>query len=483
MGKGLLNKTTSAERLVKHSLWLFGAEASSKIIGLATQIIAARYLGDKGYGNFSMAFALSGVLIVFLDAGLSIYICKQVSRYPGKANQYLKSVFGLKKILALPVVGSLICLALFMPGDSEVQVVVGAIGLALLLNGFTDMYLAVFRASGWMSLVCALLIFQRALFFTLGFVSLLLGYHVVPFSILFLVVSVLSLILARWSMQKRSEEKVALIDWELSKTILKDSLPVCGIFLFSYVYFRMDVVFVYFLVGDAETGWYNAAFKWVEVLALLVASIRLALFPALSKAHSSQDAQFQRIAREALRYLLMIGLPLTVGTFILAPQLVELLYGDLYAMTVQILQIMVLGFFLICLNEFSVYLLLSADRYREVLKTVFFGAIFNIVLNIIVIPQWGVIGAAVVAGLTQLFLFFLLYNCVSRVSGSVALFSLLLKPALAALAMGLILKQISWPLIPLIFAGVGVYFGALFLLRAFNEHDFLVMRNIFNRAG
>ena len=476
------NKEATSKRLVKNSIWLFGAEASSKFIGLATQIIAARYLGDKGYGNYSLAFALSGVFTVFLDMGLSIYICKQVSRYPKEANQYLKSVFGLKKFLVLPVVGVLICLVWLMPAEGEVKVVVCAIGLALVVNGFTEMYLAVFRAFEWMSLVCVLLVVQRALFFALGFISLLMGYLVVPFSIIFLVVSVFSLILARWNMQKRSEGREPLLDWGLSKTILKKSLPVCGIFLFSYIYFRIDVVIVYFLIGEAETGWYNAAFKWVEVLALLVASIRSALFPTLSRVYSDPGNQFQSICKEAVRYLFLIGLPLTVGTFVLAPELVKLLYGDLYEMTVQILQIMALGFFLICVNEFAIFLLLSADRFSEVLKVVFLGSVLNIVLNILAIPKWGVIGAAAVAGLTELFLFFMLYNYMSRISGTIQLFSLIWRPALAAAVMGFALKQVSWSLFPSIFAGVGVYFVLLFLLRAFNEYDFLVMRNVFNRT-
>ena len=476
------NKEATSKRLVKNSIWLFGAEASSKFIGLATQIIAARYLGDKGYGNYSLAFALSGVFTVFLDMGLSIYICKQVSRYPKEANRYLKSVFGLKKFLVLPVVGVLICLVWLMPAEGEVKVVVCAIGLALVVNGFTEMHLAVFRAFEWMSLVCVLLVVQRALFFALGFISLLMGYLVVPFSIIFLVVSVFSLILARWNMQKRSEGREPLLDWGLSKTILKKSLPVCGIFLFSYIYFRIDVVIVYFLIVEAETGWYNAAFKWVEVLALLVASIRSALFPTLSRVYSDPGNQFQSICKEAVRYLFLIGLPLTVGTFVLAPELVKLLYGDLYEMTVQILQIMALGFFLICVNEFAIFLLLSADRFSEVLKVVFLGSVLNIVLNILAIPKWGVIGAAAVAGLTELFLFFMLYNYMSRISGAIQLFSLIWRPALAAAVMGFALKQVSWSLFPSIFAGVGVYFVLLFLLRAFNEYDFLVMRNVFNRT-
>ena len=283
-------------------------------------------------------------------------------------------------------------------------------------------------------------------------------------------------------MQKRSEGREPLLDCGLSKTILKKSLPVCGIFLFSYIYFRIDVVIVYFLIGEAETGWYNAAFKWVEVLALLVASIRSALFPTLSRVYSDPGNQFQSICKEAVRYLFLIGLPLTVGTFVLAPELVNLLYGDLYEMTVQILQIMALGFFLICVNEFAIFLLLSADRFSEVLKVVFLGSVLNIVLNILAIPKWGVIGAAAVAGLTELFLFFMLYNCMGRISGAIPFFSLIWRPALASVVMGFALKQVSWPLFPLIFAGAGVYLVLLLLLRAFTEHDFQVMRNILNRA-
>jgi O-antigen/teichoic acid export membrane protein len=475
------NKIIDPKRLVKNSMWLFGAEASSKVFGLATQIIAARYLGEKGYGNFSLAFALSGVFIVFIDTGLNVYVCQQVSRYPGEANKYLKSVFDLKKVLALPVAGSLISIVWLMPGENEIKLVVCAIGLALILNGFTEMYLSVFRAFEWMSLVCVLLITQRALFFFLGFVSLLMGYQVVPFSILFLVVSFLSLMLARWNMKKRSKAKESLVDWELSKMILKKSLPVWGVFLFSYIYFRLDVVIVYFMSGDAETGWYNAAFKWVEILALLVASIRAALFPALSRTHFSQDDQFQKIAQEAARYLFLIGIPLTIGTFVLAPQFVGLLYGDLYEMTVRILQIMALGIFLICFNEFAAYLLLSADRYREVLKVVILGAVLNIALNLMVIPKWGVMGAAAVAGFTELFLFYMFLNCMNRISIGVPIFRLFWRPALAAAAMGVILMQIPWPLIPLILIGIGVYFVMLLLLRTFNEYDFQVARNILDR--
>jgi O-antigen/teichoic acid export membrane protein/GT2 family glycosyltransferase len=482
MNNGSLEKVESAERLIKNSIWLFVAEATAKVVGLATQIIAARYLGDEGYGNYSMAFAFSGILVVFVDLGLSIHVGKKVSRSPEQANQYLKSVLGLKKVLVLPIVSALALLVWWMPGGSDVQVVVGSIGLALVLNGFTEMYLSVFRAFEWMHLVCLVLVVQRALFFLTGYLALLMGYQVVPFSMLFLVVSALSLFLAKWHMNRRNVDKDNSIDWTLSKKILKDSLPVCGVFLCSYIYFRIDSVLIYFLLGKAETGWYNAAFKWVEVLALLVASIRAGIFPALSRSHLGNDDQFQRIGKEAIRYLILIGLPLTIGTFALAPELVQLLYGDLYAMTVQILQIMSLGFILIFINEFIIYLLLSGDRLGEVLKVVLAGSVLNITLNFLAIPKWGVNGAAAVAGITELLLFFMFYHYMTRFSWRIPFLRLFWRPVLASCFMGMVIDQTDWPLFPSMLVGALAYLLMLATLQTFNQFDIRVIKNILNIA-
>ena len=91
-------------------------------------------------------------------------------------------------------------------------------------------------------------------------------------------------------------------------------------------------------------------------------------------------------------------------------------------------------------------------------------------------------GAAVVAGLTQLLLFVLFFQAINKYYGRTFFLPLVWKPALAAVGMSLILVQASWSLFPSFFAGVGVYFVLLLLLRAFNEYDFLVMRNVFNRT-
>ncbi|HIE80511.1 MAG TPA: hypothetical protein EYQ03_07755, partial [Nitrospinaceae bacterium] len=97
--------------------------------------------------------------------------------------------------------------------------------------------------------------------------------------------------------------------------------------------------------------------------------------------------------------------------------------------------------------------------------------------------KWGLIGAAVVAGLTEFLLFILFFQTINKYFGRTSFLVLVWKPALSATGMAYFLTEVSWPLFPLIFAGAGVYLVLLLLLRAFNEHDFQVMRNVLNRTG
>ena len=479
---GIKEKTDTAERLVKNSSWLFLAEIFSKLTALGIQIIAARYLGGEGFGVFGFAFIATGVVLDFIDNGLKVFLIRSISRNPDLTDDYLRSIFALKWFLSFLSILIFCAVIVLFPLDHETLKVVAIIGVALVINGYTEMYLGVFRAFEQMPLVSKLMIFQRILFFGFGLLVLLTGYHVVEFSAAFLISSIVSFFLARMQLKKPRHDLKKGFDWILIRKIFNDSLPICGVVFFSYIYFCVDSILLFLMVGKSGTGYYFAAFKIIESLALLLASVRGAFFPILSRTSSHKDDRFNRLWKEAARYLFILGLPISAGTAVLAPQLIGALYGPHYGITGPILQIMVIPFFLLILNEFIAYILLSADKTDKVLNIALTGAIFNIVFNLLAIPKWGLMGAAVVAGLTQLLLFVLFFQAINKYYGRTFFLPLVWKPALAAVGMSLILVQASWSIIPSIFAGVGVYFVLLLLLQAFNEYDFLVMRNIFNRT-
>ena len=474
-------KTITARRLVKNSVWLFFGEALSKLTTLGIQIIAARYLGKEGFGIFGFAFIFTGVVLDFIDNGLKVFLTRVISRKPELVGTYLHNIFALKLILTFFSVLLFLVTVTLMSLDSETLTVVAIIGFALVINGYTEMYLGVFRALEKMPLVSKLMVFQRILFFAFGLFVLVSGYSVVAFSNAFLISSIISLFLAHRQLKRPKSSWKKDLDSDMIRRIFQDSLPVCGVVFFTYIYFCIDSVLLFLIIGKSETGLYYAAFKLIESLALLLASVRGALFPILSQTYSKNDNRFKRLLTEGTRYLLLIGIPVSAGTVILAPQLINILYGPLYEITGLVLQIMVVPFFLLVLNEFIAYFLLSADKTRSVLGIVIAAAIFNLVCNLLVIPRWGLIGAAITAGLTELLLFGLFFQAMIKNFGSIQFLSLIWRPMLASAGMSFVIVKASWSLIPAFILGIGTYFILLMLLRTFNEFDFLVFRSIFKR--
>ena len=476
-------KTSTAEKLVKNSVWLFLSEVLSKVTALGIQIIAARYLGENGFGVFGFAFIATGVFLDFIDNGLKVFLTRSISRSPDLMADYLHNIFALKWFISFFTVLIFAVVIYMFPLDRETLKVICVIGVSLVINGYTEMYLGVFRGYEQMVLVSKLMFMQRILFFLFGFLVLLAGYQVVEFAVAFLISSVVSFFLTRMQLKKIRHDLKKEFNSVLIRKIFTESLPICGVVLFSYIYFCIDSILLFLMLGKSETGWYFAAFKIIESLALFLASIRGALFPTLSRMCFHDDDHFKGLWKEALKYLIIIGLPISAGTAVLAPQLVDVLYGSHYEISGLVLQIMAIPFFILILNEFIAYFLLSADKTRKVLNITLSGAIFNIALNLLVIPKWGLIGASVVAGLTEFLLLILFFQTINNLYDRTLFLPLIWKPALSALGMAYFLTKVSWPLIPLIFTGMGVYFLTLLLLRAFNEQDFMVLRNIFNREG
>ena len=480
----LSGSTDTAERVVKNSLWLFAAEALAKLLALLTQVIAARYLGEGGFGVFSFAFSLTGALLVFIDTGFSLYLTREVSRQPERAHDYLKSVFYLKAGLSLAT-AALLGAGLWASGlSSEAVLVTLFIGLALMVHGYTDMYLAVFRAFEQMALVSVLTVVARVLFFVLGLAALLNGADVVLFSAAFCVTALISLFIARWQLRVCYQFKFAAFSGQLVREILRQAAPLCGAVLFSYIYFRVDAILIFFLAGKAETGRFAAAFKLIEALSLLMASVRLALFPVLSRTFQDAPASGARLWEESSRYLLLVTVPLACGMAMLATPIVQLFYGAPYTGAGIVLAIMALGFPLLCLNDLATYLLLSGNKTGKVLKAAGTAALLNPIANLYCIPRWGVTGAAAVAAGTQLVLFAVYMPMIRGFLGSASLFRTLWRPAAASLGMAGLLWGLDFlPFGVRVGLACAAYLLLLLFLKTFNTSDRVVLKKILKASA
>ena len=298
---------TIKQRLVKNSLLLVSAEAISKLTALLIQVIAARHLGSKGYGMFSYAFVGTGVLLNFVDHGFRVYTTREISNDFTRAKSILKNIIFLKKIITTISIVIISTAYTIIPLDSKDLQVIFLISIAMIVDGYSEINLGVFRAFEKMKEVSILMISQRALFFITGGLGILfLDFGIVQFSSAFLLTTTLFFLISRKMVSSLLDKEIfeeKRLNW---RSVLENSTPICLVIFFSYIYFRLDVAFLFFLHGKAEAGFYTASFKIIESLTLLIAGIRASLFPVISKDTFHDSLKLSRIYKELYRVLLLI---------------------------------------------------------------------------------------------------------------------------------------------------------------------------------
>jgi len=246
------------------------------------------------------------------------------------------------------------------------------------------------------------------------------------------------------------------------------------------VFFRIDMLLLKPMRGDAVVGYYSAAYKYIDGLNIIPSYFTLAIFPVMSRFAESARDSLVKAYIVSVRLLLMISLPIAVGTPFIATELILLLGGSKFlpesAVALKLL-IWYLPFSYI--NSVTQYVLIAIDQQRFLTKAFLIGVTFNTIANVIFIPRYGFQAAAVITVLSELVLMAPFYYCVRRHLGPLPWFHIAWQPAVAALVMGIGLWLTSsiTLLIRLPLALV-VYTGALAAVGGFRGEDIALLRRM-----
>ena len=164
------------------------------------------------------------------------------------------------------------------------------------------------------------------------------------------------------------------------------------------VYTNLDTVMLGFIKTDVDVGYYNAAVKIKSVLLGIVTSLGTVLLPRASYyiEHHEMD-EFRRITKKAINFVFLIAVPLTVYFILYAKEGILFLSGDAYISAVIPMQVIMPTILFIGLtNIMGIQMLVPLGREKVVLYSEIAGAIVDLILNAILIPQLASAGAAIV---------------------------------------------------------------------------------------
>jgi O-antigen/teichoic acid export membrane protein len=190
-----------------------------------------------------------------------------------------------------------------------------------------------------------------------------------------------------------------------ARDALREALPIGIATLLGTIYFRSDVVLLQWLRGDAATGAYGAAYRLFEGAFFLPALVLAALFPALAESVVGPRAEVGRLVHRALRWMALLGLAAAAFLAFAVAPLMHLLYGEDYAESALLLQLLAPALCFIFPNYVLMHFLVAAGRQKTNAWLAALGVPVCIALNLVLIPTLAARGAATATVATEVVLF------------------------------------------------------------------------------
>jgi O-antigen/teichoic acid export membrane protein len=198
-------------------------------------------------------------------------------------------------------------------------------------------------------------------------------------------------------------------DFRFWRDILNQSLPMAFSAIAIQVYCNFDTVMLGFFKSEKEVGWYNAAYKIIIVILLAGGIYYNTIFPLVSKFYKSSIDKLKYLIQFTLSLMISIIVPMLILGTLFAAQIIKLVFGDQYQNSTIAFQILLWNAAVILVSSLFGWCLLGCDRQKYYLLSVSSGGVVNMILNIILIPAYGMVGAAIATVSAEVTVFFMVY--------------------------------------------------------------------------
>jgi O-antigen/teichoic acid export membrane protein len=478
-----LKTMLSINRVVKNVTYIFAGEIISKVLGLITAIILARYLGPENYGKYAFIVSFAFIFVVISDFGLNDLVVRDVARNHSLAKQYFASSVVIKGLLSCFSMGVLILLV-FAMGYARDTVVCAVIYSSYILfftlgNSISSIFKA-FERMNYVSLITAINSILSLVFIGI----LVLGGGTLTMIVASKVSAVLLGTIIGYSIlvKKVTSMDISVCLSELRNLVLK-GFPFLTLGIIAILYYQADVIMLSKMKGDIYVGYYtppvNDLFLGLLVIPVTISTVT---FPIFSKQYIESNDALRDSINFTIKILIILGVGISAGSLVLAPRIVDFFFGAEYQHSVIVLQIVSVGISFAFARDPVGYGLTAVGKVKTLMCLNILALALLVVLNLFLIPLYAHVGAAIAFVFCILLslpasLFFL-----RKEIGHLSVLRHFLKPLVAASAMCVaihFLRRLN--LVVLIVVGGALYLLVIFLIRTFDPSERLILKGLIRR--
>lgn len=388
---------------VRNAVWIIACRIARMGVGFLLSIATARFLGPSNFGLINYGSAYVAFFSAVCTLGLHSVIVKNFVDYGDKQGEILGTAVLLRvaaSILSVMLITTIV--SVVDAGESRTITVVICCGLGLIFQSFdTFDYWFQARYESKVSSLASLVAYIVTSIYKI--VLLILGKSVVWFACS-IMVDYICIAILLYIVYKRKNGPRLTFSLDRAKTMLGKSYHYILAGMMSVIYGQTDKLMLKHMLDEASVGVYSLATSlcglWTFVLVAIIDSI----YPTIIQLYADKAyAQFEKKNRQL--YAIVIYVSAFVGLMILlfGDWAIALLYGQEYIGAAAPLKIVawytIFSYLGVARNAWIV-----CENKQKYLKYIYFGAaVLNILLNLLMIPVWGAVGAAAASLITQVF--------------------------------------------------------------------------------
>jgi O-antigen/teichoic acid export membrane protein len=465
-------------KITRNSLVLIFSQIAGKIVAFVFIVFIARFLGSQEFGKYSFIVAFIMIPNIVVNFGIDRLLIREVTRDRTRFSIYLTNTLLVKFVFSVLMVGLIYLLIsrtnVFQDPVKSVCMII--FSLTIIFNPMQQTLWAVGDAYEEMQYHSILFVLWNLLRSGIGLTVLFSGYGLTTLFKGLLGAEVLNTVLTFVLIIKRFGMPECAVDLKFCLNLIKSAVPLALIQIFSTFWFRIDTIMLSVMRGDMVVGWYNAAHNLILTLLFIPSSITNAVFPHFSQLFGSSTKLLKESYDKSFKYLFIMGLPIAVGTTILARRIILSFYGREYMNSVVILQILVWALAVVFINCLLGGTLLAINREKQVAVILGAGALINFILNYLLISKMSYRGAALAKVASEVFVSIACLFILLKFFSSSPVPKVYQQPVLASVIMGVFIIKFNFiPLIPLILLACAVYVSVLFLTGTF-KYDKIIKR-------
>jgi O-antigen/teichoic acid export membrane protein len=462
------------------------AQISSKgintIISLLALAMVTRYLGQAGFGQYTIATTFASFFAVLADLGLTLVTVQLISQPGANRPKLLNNLLSVRLLSAAVLLLFAPMAALFFPYSGVIKISIALYAFSLLFVSLNQILVGLFQQELKMDKVAIAEIFSRIIYLGVIFLVVRLDFGLIGIIVAnifsglasFLVHYLYSRPFFRWKLE---------IDRAVWREIFSRSWPLALTIALNLIYLRADTLILSIFKSESELGIYGAAYRVIDVLTTVPFMFAGLVLPILSLSWAQGNKEyFLKIYQRSFDLMAIIALPMAVGVLFTGREIMALIAGRQFTISGSALSILIFAVSFIFIGCIPAHVLIAINRQRVAIKAYLFVSVTSLIGYFILIPRYSYYGAAAITVYSEAAIALYSIWAARRYSELFPSLKPLAKSLVATLVMAGSLMIIPYDKISLpgrliieIATSMSVYFAVLYSIGGLTRDDFKIL--------